>query len=253
MPLLAATQPAMTTRTGRPGLAEPLVARAICRHESGETRGLYATRISLGGASILSLRPPPVGEELTITFYPRGMAWLSPIRCRVIASRVDPANATRSGFDVVFVELDDAALDALENRIAALEARNRPCFAPEGDGVSLLLERRRDPRVAGARKVIVSLPGRQIPLTLTDLSMTGARIALDGRRWESMEICLGARIDLTIVDPFASDSVTLRAEVVRRMTGAEAPGFAVRFVDQDLASVERLEGLILDLIVSRVA
>jgi len=234
---------------GKPG-QEP-VARAICMHRNGETRTLHATRISLGGASIRSLRPPPVGEELTITFFPRGMAWLRPIRCRVTASRVDPTDAGQSGFDVVFVELDDEALDSLQNRISAIEARKRPCFAPEGDEVALVMERRRDPRVAGARKVIVSVPGREVPLTLTNLSMTGARLALDGRTWESLQLQIGAKIGLTIIDPFATESVVLEAEVVRRTEGAELPGFGVRFLEMDLATAQHLEGLILDLIVSR--
>jgi hypothetical protein len=179
------------------------------------------------------------------------MAWLPPIRCRVIESRIDPADAERSGFDVVFVELDDEALDTLQNRIAALEARSRPAFAPEGDGVSLVTERRRDPRVRGARKVVLSLPGREVPLTLTNLSMTGALLALDGRSWAGLELQIGSRIGLTIIDPFASDSVVLAAEVVRRTEAADPPGFAVRFVEMELATARRLEGLILDLIVSR--
>ncbi len=242
------TRPARAPRASH----VPLVARAICQRASGEMLALHATRISLGGASILSLRPPPLGEELTITFYPRGMAWLRPIRCRVIASCVDPADATRSGFEVVFVDLDDDALDALQSRVAALEARSRPSFAPEGDRAPLIFERRRDPRVPGARKVIVRLPGREVPLTLADLSMTGARLALDGRSWESLGLALGARIGLTIIDPFAVESVEVEAAVVRRTSGLELPGFAVRFLELDLATAQRLEGLILDLIVSRV-
>lgn len=256
MTTTSAMRPAVRDERAREAATRPpvpLVARAICQHADGETRALHATRISLGGASLLSLRPPPVGEELTITFYPRGMAWLKPIRCRVIASRVDPSDAERSGFEVVFVKLDDETLDALENRISALEARRRPCFAPEGDGVSFGgLERRRDPRVRGARKVIVSLPGREVPLTLANLSMTGARLTLDGRSWASLELLVGAQVGLSIIDPFASESVSLRAEVVRRSGSGEEPGFGVRFLDMDLATARRLESLILDLIVSRV-
>ncbi|MDD5309021.1 MAG: PilZ domain-containing protein [Deltaproteobacteria bacterium] len=219
-------------------LPESIVAQVVCVFADGETRTLYATGFSFVDAFIISVRPPPVGEIVTLTLCPKDLPPIPPIEARVMHARIDPSDVRRSGFGVMFTKVDDRHIEALENAIRALGLPSRT-FA-EG----ARLERRFHPRVATPYTAILSTPTGPFPMRVENLSISGALLVSDGGDLPPM-LDLGALIALDVVKPDAPETISLTAHVARLVFVGETPGLGVEFVEVNETAGKRIEGLIL--------
>jgi len=217
-----------------------LVARAHCSFPDESVRCLYATGLSLGGTFILCMRPPPIGTRLKIQLFPTGSYALPPIAARVIGLRIDPSDAERSGFEAVFTELDDSTLDRLSRLVERLNrmVTDRPRLPPRRH-----VEQRVMPRVATSLGAVVHLFDSPVPVTVLNLSLSGALLGLD---WGVRPAGLMPGVEVRLSIPLLEQEITVTALVVR-LTGCDEPaGFAVQFFEVSEETELRLEQLMLD-------
>jgi len=225
-----------------PGTVLPrLVARVVCHFSDGETRTLYATRFSLVDADILAMRLPRAGETVRLVIHPRGLSPLGTIDGRIVATRLDPADAANSGFRVVFTRFGQHMLDGLYRAVTAL---GLPCDPP---GEQLPVEKRDFPRIWGDLAATVETPEGQRKMSLRNLSMSGALIAA-GDSGLPAGICPGALLRCHLVKPDAPEIVEVKVEVVRVGKEEGEAVFGVRFIDLDPVTAARIEGLVLHLL-----
>ncbi len=213
--------------------------KAVCSFPDGDSRRLLVTGLSLGGAFVLSLRPPPFGTSLSMTIYP-GQMPLPPIDSRVIGLRIDPVNIDRCGFEVVFTRLSDTVLSQLSTLIKQLEQKtarpNRERLCPQPNP-------RQHPRVAMQLEAAIHLPQEECPATVVDLSIAGALLRLEQKTTRFNQ---GDELQVSIIAPNTPEHLLLRARVVRMVAGSEPPEVGVVFTDINEMVQRRLEGLILE-------
>jgi hypothetical protein len=221
----------------------PIVARAICQFGRSNSVRLYVSELTESGAFILAMRPLRIGEPLTVTLYPLVSAPLPPLEARVIGVRIDPSDASRTGFEVVFSSLDDSLCARLAEAVDAIE-QCRPArhSAPARRGA----ERRVYPRVAVDLKAHVELPdGETVTLSVHNISMSGAML-LFGNKQAPAAIAEGSRFNIHFLSSGPPEHICINAEVVRSSRANEPSGVGVRFIETDEMTLRRLEGLILD-------
>lgn len=230
-----------------------LIARAHCIFSDVDSRVLYATELSLTGAFILSMRLPEMGTLLSIVFYPEGQPPLCPIECRVIGCRLDPSNAEKSGFEVVFTSLDKEQFNSLSSALNVLQDIKRPRPPSDDDYHDEIFperigaERRIYPRVSTNLHVSVHFPDELIIMQLVNVSMSGALLGF-GENEMSSQIQLGTELSLTITNTSAPESVSVQARVVRFSTPDEPKGFAVHFIELSEVLSGRIEGLLMSIL-----
>jgi hypothetical protein len=212
---------------------------AVCAFPDAEPRPLPVVSWSVAGASLLALRVPTVGTTVIMTLRPRHLPALPPLTARVIAARVDPAQASRSGFQVVFTEVDEAT-------------RARLCFAAAAAGLRTVrhhgrpgIEARRHPRVATNLVARVAGAGWTATACVANLSLIGALLDCGSQRLAA-EAAPGSVVRLEMHAPGASARVAVRAEVVRVIAGRGRAGLGLRFAALDDDTAVAIEGLILD-------
>jgi hypothetical protein len=215
----------------------PLVARAHCVFADGQTRRLYITRLDERGASIVSLMPPPVGSELELTIFPAGCDETKAISARVISQTIDPTDAALSGFDVVFIDLPPCTRACIE--------RTRQIV---GGPPKRLPERRVQPRIETDLKALLDLGHATITTRMLNISLSGALLAFSAPI--PARLAPGQQVPLTIISTTAPERITLRCEIVRHTGSGEPRGLGVRFFDVQGATLRRIEGLILDTVLS---
>ena len=223
----------------------PPALEAACSFPDGETRNLYAVDLSLAGTFLMAMGVPRVGSRVQVVLSPGGAPPLRPIDARVTEAVLDPTDAHRCGFRVLFLALDDEMLSA----IAALESSRRG-----GEFASHHLwraERRDFPRVSTHLVGVAEIVDEEVQIRVEDVSMNGARISLADRHAAAPQgLDPGARVVLRVVDPAIPEHLILAGRVVR-VSGCDGPmSFAVRFDPPDAEDARRLEGLILDALVS---
>ncbi len=218
------------------------VCRADCVLPSGDSLCLLVSELSLGGAFIVSMKPPPLGTRIALMLLPEGHPPVGPIDARVIGLRLDPANAKRSGFELMFPDVDDATFEDLAVLVAKFEAPEaQPRLTQRGQA-----EKRQFPRVTVDLSAHVRCPLGAFVARVKNLSMTGAMLVVDTGDPASPALLSSAmEIELTIVSSSPPESIDVRAEVVRLGAGTGAAGVGVRFLDLDEVEARRLEGLML--------
>jgi hypothetical protein len=221
--------------TTRPGVR--LLSKAICQFREGDRQTLYATEMSLGGAFILSMQPPHVGTRVDVVLHPSGLGPLGPIGARVVRSQVDPAAASRTGFEVVFAHLDDTVLASLS---ALLSALGRHDVARR----SVVVERRGQPRVPTNVIGSLEIGPETLGVRVVDLSMSGALMSVASDA-APHELPLGTMVTLHLTSPAMPESFSVAAEIVRFTRVAGSAGAAVRFGDMDARTRARVEGIML--------
>jgi hypothetical protein len=217
------------------------LARAIYSRADGERCSLYATQLSLGGAFIVSLQPPAVGEQLDIVFHPSGTAPLAPIRGRVIRSQVDSVSVEKSGFEVVFSAIDDTVLASLS---AALSALGQLETASSG-----VAERRGQPRVRTDLPASLRLGAASTDVRVVDLSMSGALVALGSSPLAGAP-SLAAEVTLHFTNAEPSESFSVSSQVVRYTRFDSGVGLGLVFRDLDARTRARIEGTMLSVLIA---
>jgi PilZ domain len=219
-----------------------VVARAVCGFENGEIRDLFATRFSLVGISILSLRPPSIGSVFSVSLHPFGLHSLPSMKAVVVSTRLDPANANKSGFEALFTSLSDDQIEALFQTASTL---GLPCALPKARPS---VERRRDPRVQTNLDVYVDISGRRLQAAVENMSMSGALLSFskeDGFFDINIGELLGAVVEIEIIGQGIPEFLSVEAEVVRLVDEGKGINVGLRFVNIDESAALRIEGLIL--------
>jgi len=218
-----------------------VVAEAVCHLDIDDSRRLHASSLGLEGAFLLSLRPPAVGTTMTIVFYPLGTHEpLLPIQAMVTSASMDPSRATRCGFEVLFLYLDDDQMDELSAVVRSLE---------QGGLCTDLVahrqwpERRRDPRVPIDLMGVLKLAEGNVPIRVINMSMSGALMVLESP--QSLQFLpLGGGLSFEIQTSLG-DALVLKAHVVRHASPDERVMIGVKFTDQGRGQRRRLEELLL--------
>jgi len=212
----------------------PVVAKAVCRFADDEIRSLYVTELSLTGMSmfLVAMRLPSVGTIFPLALQPAGADRLPEVDVRVLSTNLDPADATRTGFEVAFTDLDnDDLFDGLCKIIASLERKRAP-------------ERRANPRVWTNYRAGITFLGSKVPARVSNLSMTGACLTF-GKSGLPEGIAPMMEILIDVDEPDLSARVVVPAEVVRLTNGGDIAGIGVRFLDMDGTAASGIEGLML--------
>ncbi len=217
-----------------PGM--PIIAKAVCEFQKGNTRVLFATRYSLADVSVVAMRPPPIGTTFTLTLWPKGLPALPPLTARVIATRLDPNDAKKSSFEAVFTQLNREKREALMNSLSYLgllyDAREKKEHA----------ERRRNPRVWTDMDVSVNILDLTVEANLKNLGLSGALLVF--KQTLPAEIKSGARMEIALTEDDSGDVLNMAAEIVH-MHGEDLPRTGVKFVNLDENTADRIETIIL--------
>jgi hypothetical protein len=231
------------TITGIPDgeLPGPPVIKALCHFPEGHVAQLPVIELSLDGAFICSVRPPPVGTDLTVTLQAAARTPIPALEARVVSRRIDPAAADQSGFMVAFQQLADRQRQRLEDLVGLLRKR-APSAKPSPPPA--VAERRKQPRVDVDFIAEVPLPIGVKRFRMQNLSMSGALLVIRGRRLPS-GVFRGANIDVRVHAPDVEEVIPLQAEVVRVNDQEQPLRVAVRFHDMDDDTAALLESLIL--------
>jgi len=223
----------------------PLAAKVVCNYLGGEEVKLLSTELTLEGAFILAMKPPPLGEIISVTIYPAGMEPLPTLVARVISTCIDPANAARSGFEIVFLHLDDIILRRLSQ---AVDLFGKRVVAPRQRPIRPGEERRQYPRVPADLKANVEFrSGMTDALSVGNISMSGAKLVYRDRVVPAV-LTPGNEIVATFICGSIPESLVVKAKVVRKAGPDETPGVGICFIDLDDLSERRIEGLILEAI-----
>lgn len=224
-----------------PGI--PLVAKVLCEMSNGSQIRLFATELTLGSAFILAMKPPPFGETINVTIYPIGLSPLPSIEARVISARIDPANAERSGFEIVFLHLDEIVLKKLSHAVSTIKEW---LDCPKQRHLRAGAERRRHPRVPTDLNAYIEIEeGKSYAFQVENISMSGAKLIYP-ENVPTSALGPGHEIELAIICGSIPEYIRLKAQVVRLTHKGEKPGVGVHFIDLDDISERRIEGLILE-------
>jgi PilZ domain len=219
-----------------------IIAKVVCAFSDNDTRVLFATNLSMLELSIISLSPPPVYSTFSLAIYPRGHAVLPPMQARVVATYLDPDDASKSGFRAVFARPSDRAVELLGRTLLRLKIIN------SSDLRATLFERRRDPRVRTDLNALVETAAKeQYNLRLLDLSVSGAFLVFDDASLLD-RICVGDELSIDVLEESMPERISVKAVVVRMARKAGSVGVGVRFTELDRTTLSRLEGVILQVL-----
>jgi hypothetical protein len=225
-----------------PDQISPL-GRAVCRFSGGQSLRLYLSDLTQYGAFILAMKLPTIGDRLTVTVYPAGSPPLPPIDAKVIGVRIDPADASRTGFEVVFSSLDEILCSRLAEAVDSIE-RWKP--AQQKTKARTVSERRTYPRVKIDMQAYVKLPdGSSIGLKVLNISMSGAML-LFGDKPRPTSMSEGETIEVDFLSSEPPEHIEVKAKVARLSHLNELRGAGIHFIDLDESVARRIEGLILD-------
>lgn len=221
----------------------PPCCSALCLLPSGEEINALVSDLSLGGAFVVCMIPPPLGSRVTLTVRPKGGDPVDPIAGRVTRTRLDPSSAMMSGFELLFEDLPDGVFDDLAAVVAALGSIDTPSTRrirmPHQ-------ERREHPRVSiNLHAYVTSLTGKLV-LAVHNISMTGALLVIaDDASRDGLVLEPPTQIELTIAGTSTIECIDLRAVVVRKAIPPEPEGVGIRFLSMGEDEARRLEGLML--------
>jgi hypothetical protein len=221
----------------------PLLARAVCDFGKGNSQRLYMSELTPNGGFVLAMKPPSIGQVFTVTLYPLASPPLPAVDARVIGVRIDPADASRTGFEIVFSSLNQDFPRILAATLESLEKFRRPAVK---QAVRREAERRVYPRVKVDLRAYIELSeGEALTLNVENISMSGAMLLL-GDKPLPTSMGLGRQITIHLLSSGPPEHICVKAEVVR-LNGPNEPAIAgVQFLDVDETTGYRIEGLILD-------
>ena len=209
--------------------AQPGVSHAIpvrCELPDGTARMLVARDVTLVGAWIRSMRPPPAGTVIGLTLAPSGQTPLEALRGVVTSSYFDPSDASKTGFEVLFLDIDDEALEALSQLVWGISDPSPARF-----------ERRLAPRVPVAEEVRVTCQGRECAAIMHDISMSGAFIEIQP---QPQPLQVGDELSLVL----GPEKTKVRCSVAR--LDAACHGLGVQFLGLTAEASDHVEMLMLE-------
>lgn len=226
-----------------PSAPFPLIARAVCDFGQGNPQRLYISELTPNGCFILAMKPPAMGQRITVTLYPLALPPLPAVEARVIGVRIDPSDASRTGFEIVFSSQNEDFYRKLVSSIESLAQLRPPTVKSEFRRGA---ERRIYPRVNLALKAHIDLPsGGTLSLNVQNISMSGAMLLL-GNKPLPIDLAIGSQITMHILSSGPPEHIYVKAVVVRLSSTNELPIAGVKFIDVDETTGYRIEGLILD-------
>lgn len=213
----------------------PLVAPVDCYEADGEMRRLYVTNLSLGGAFVLSMRPPTSGTQLTLTIRLDDGVVLTPLPAEVVYRRWDPQQSRGNGFGVQFGQLDTPVFKALSAVVDGWKPQDA-----RGGAARSGRERRADVRVRVNMSASLQAGEGTFQATVVDMSMSGALLAM----LEEADLREAVPVALSFKPPASAERVDVRGKVVRVLEGHDRACVAVLFVDVSPAARAELEQLL---------
>jgi len=232
--------------TGNPDAVHARVrvaGRALCALPDEKPTLLFVTGLAAGGATLLSMRPPALGSLVSMVIHPIGLPALPSLEGRVIGLRVDPEHAERSGFEVVFLHVDEDALSRLQAVVAATRVA-MPAVGRADAGT----EHREDPRVSLDLHAVIALPDGQVTGRLSNIGMGGAFL-VTGDRPLPDSVRPGTSFKLEFPDVGRGGTFLLKAKVARVAEPGEPRGFGIRWVHVHRTEERKLEALIVQFLV----
>ncbi len=218
------------------------LCHATCTLPSGESLHLIATHVSLGGAFIVSMVPPALGTSLLVSLYAHGGTAVAHLDARVMGVRLDPSDASKSGFEVLFPQLDDDQRARLGKLIGEMRHGEPPVM---GRVVRARREGREHPRVAVHLLAQVRADEGSYSAAVKNVSISGALLSIDQPDdAPPLQLAVGRRIRLLLISAPDDESIEIDAEVARLTAPPEPTGVGLRFLGLDEARARMLERLI---------
>ena len=87
--------------------------RATLHNPSRESTSLLISELSLGSAFVISTRPPPLFSRISLQIHAPGGCPLPALEAWVAGLQSDPDDQSKCGFELLFVDPDDEALDRI--------------------------------------------------------------------------------------------------------------------------------------------
>ncbi|MEI8255503.1 MAG: PilZ domain-containing protein [Deltaproteobacteria bacterium] len=218
--------------------------RAVCHLPNGQSPRLLVAGLSLGSVFVVSMRPPAIGSKVSIELQAPSGEFLPCIESWVAAVSMDPSDATRCGFELLYVDPDEDVLERLAELIVI------PRNAPDVQlslGARNALERRLKPRVDVDMRAQLELPSGALSVRVRDLSMSGAGLLTSDEGLLALPI--GTHGPMTMFSS-APECVTVEVRVVRKHYSDEDVGVGVQFIEMADDAALRLEGLILEAVMA---
>jgi hypothetical protein len=226
----------------------PFVARAICESQDGNKSHLYVSDLTLEGAFVLSMKPPPIGEKLAVTLYPIDAPPLPTVDAPVIGVRIDPSDASRTGFEVAFSSVEGSLSRQLTSVLNSLDRPRLSSIKPPSirPQIRQRAEFRIYPRVQVDFRAYVQLPdSHDLILEVEDISMSGAMLC-SGNIPLPVGMEVGSEISIDFLSSEPTERIGVKAKVVRVRKEEQSFGASVKFLDIDEITARRIEGVILD-------
>lgn len=196
--------------------------------------------LSAGGAFLCSVRPPDVGVELMMSLQVGAEAHIDALKAEVVAARIDPAAAERSGFEVRFTKVESVQLERLLDLLESLGRSPRKARVSQAPGGH---ERRGQPRVDVDFRADVALPSGIETIRMENLSLSGALLVAGDKLPKGLRA--GYQTELLVYAPTVPEALAIECKVVRLISGGGKERFAVRFIEMDDDTAATLESLIL--------
>lgn len=227
LPPVSAAAAAATEEEYPHGL--PCFTPVLCRLSDGPARRILLSRCDEREAMFIAMRPPPLGS--TVHLRRETDDDVKMVQGLVVEIRYNPSDAKRCGFSVVL--LDGDIRTSLMPRRATETKRGAGGF-----------ERRRHPRIGIRMNGTVNIPGINMDVTISNISMSGALAkSVEGVFPSVLDI--GALLHLVILSDPGQPLLTLKAEIAR-LIGIGSPSSAgLRFIDLSNHDSEIIEQLML--------
>jgi hypothetical protein len=207
----------------------PSFIPVLCRVSDEPDRRILLSRCDEREAAFIAMRPPPLGS--TVHLKREIDDDVKTVQGLVVEIRYNPSDAKRCGFSVVLLDGDMRA--SLMPRCATETKRGAGGF-----------ERRRHPRIGIRMNGTVKIPGINMDVTISNISMSGALAkSVEGAFPSVLDI--GALLHLVILADPGQPLLTLKAEIAR-LIGIGSPSSAgLRVIDLANHDSEILEQLML--------
>lgn len=226
----------------------PFVARAICESPDGNKSHLYISDLTLEGAFVLSMKPPPIGEKLSVTLFPIDAPPLPTVDAPVIGVRIDPSDASRTGFEVAFASVEGSLSRQLTSVLNSLDRPRLASIKPPSirPQIKERAEFRIYPRVQVDFRAYVQIPDADnLILDVEDISMSGAMLR-SGNIPLPAGMDVGSEISIDFISSGPTEHIGVKAQIVRLRQEKHSFGASAKFRDVDEITGRRIEGLILD-------
>jgi PilZ domain len=214
-----------------------VLTSARCRFSDGTLERLHVTGLSLDGASLLALEPPLLGSTVDVTIHTARLDPLPTITARVIRVRRDAALVEHNGFEVSFLDTNEALLDRLASALVSLDEARPPqlAFARQRAGLHISCQ----------IGVVVETSSGAFSGVIMDLSVAGALICVAANALD-VAPARGEMLRLLIATLELSDGIAIGARVAWTAAAPRQCVIGVQFDSRESETRIRIRDLILD-------